>query len=95
MDEGQELESIDIPLKLSIVKPLHTEFMIEMYNEITSVDGRWVCLKGWQVAGINDEFELGLSKLPCLDPFEDIDPMLGGNTEAQTVDSCGIDEASK
>ena len=40
MDEGQELESIDIPLKLSIVKPFHAKWLIEMYNEMTSAEGR-------------------------------------------------------
>ena len=49
MDKGQELEQIEIPLKLSIVKPLHAKWLIEMYNEMTSADGKQVCLKGWQV----------------------------------------------
>lgn len=33
--------------------------------------------------------------MPCFNTFEDIDPMLGGSSELQTFDSCGISEASK
>ena len=95
MDESQELESIDLPLKLSIVNPLHAKWPFEMYNEMTSTEGRQVCLEGQQVVGINNAVEQGLSKLPCFNTFEDIDPLLGGNSELQTVDSCGISEASK
>ena len=54
MGKSQELEQIEIPLKLSIVKPLHAKWLIEMYNEMTSADGNEVYLKGWQVAGIKD-----------------------------------------
>ena len=63
-----------------------------MYKEMTSAEGRQVCLKGWQVASIKDAVGQGLSKLSCLDTFEDIDPMLRGNAEVQTADLCGISE---
>ena len=95
MDDGQEIDSIDIPLKLSIIKPLHAKWVIEMYNEMTSAGGREVCLKGWQVAGIKDAVDQGLSNLPVLDPFEDIDPMVRGSVSLQTVGSRSILEASK
>ena len=73
MEEGKELESIEIPLNLSNIKSLHATWLIEMYNERTSDEGRKVCLKGWEVSGINAAVEQGLSKLPCLDLFSDID----------------------
>jgi hypothetical protein len=95
MDAGQELDSIDIPLKLSIIKPLHGKWLIEMYNEMSSAVGREVCLKGWQVTGIKEAIDLGLSNLPVLDPFEDIDPMVEGSVELQTVGSRSILEATK
>ena len=46
LDESQELESIDLPLTLSIVNPLYAKWPIEMYNEMTSAEGRQVCLEG-------------------------------------------------
>ena len=66
---------VDISLKLSIVKPLHAKWLIEMYNHMTSSEGRDVCLKGWKVAGILDTTEKGLDKLQNLGPFHDIDPL--------------------
>ena len=43
MDKGQELEQIEIPLKLSIVKQwLIAQWLIEIYNEMTSADGKQV-----------------------------------------------------
>lgn len=52
LDEGKQLAEIEVPLKLSIVKPLHAKWIMEMYNVMTSDEGRNVCLKGWEVSGI-------------------------------------------
>ena len=95
MDKGQELETIEVALKLSIVKPLHAKWLIEIYNEMTSDDGKQVCLKGWQVAGIKDAVAKGMSGLPNLDPFNDIDPMLDKEPNVQAVNSSGLSAASK
>ena len=46
MDADQKLNSVDIKLKLSINKPLHAKWVIELYNEMTSGDDRELCLKG-------------------------------------------------
>ena len=75
LDEGKDIKDVEISLKLSIVKPLHAKWLIEMYNHMTSSGGREVCLKGWKVAGILDAAERGLDGLPNLDPFYDIDPL--------------------
>ena len=76
MDDSRELDSIDIELKLSVIKPFHAKWMMEVYNEMTSAEGKEVCLKGWEVSGIKGAVELGVTKLPNLDQFDDIDPML-------------------
>ena len=72
-DEGKGKKDVDISLKLSIVKPFHAKWLVEMYNLMTSSEGRDVCLKGWKVAGILDDTEKGLDKLQNLDPFHDVD----------------------
>ena len=95
LDEGQELGSVDVPLKLTIMKPLHAKWLMEIYNEMTSSVGREVCVKGWKVAGIKDAVSLGLTNLPAPDPFHDIDRMLDGNFALQSVDLRNISEASK
>ena len=75
LDEGKDIKDVEISLNLSIVKPLHAKWLIEMYNHVTSSEGRNDCLKGWKVAGILDAAEKGLEGLPNLDPFHDIDPL--------------------
>ena len=42
MDDGRELDSIDIELKLPIIKRLHAKWMMEIYNEMTSAEGKEV-----------------------------------------------------
>ena len=69
------MEEIDIELKLSVLKPLHASWLIELFDHMTSLAGKAVSLKGWQVAGITDAVKKGTSGLPSLDPFHDIDPL--------------------
>lgn len=64
MDAGQKRDSVDIKLKFSIIKPLHVKWVIELYKEMTSGDGREVCLKGWELYGIKQAVEMRLSNLP-------------------------------
>ena len=75
LDESKDIKDVEISLKLSIVKPLYAKWLIEMYNHMTSSEGRDVCLKGWKVAGILDAAGKGLEELPNLYPFHDIDPL--------------------
>lgn len=95
MDNGQELDTIEVELKLSIVKPLHAKWLIEMYNEMTSADGKQICLKGWKVAGITEAVKKGLSGLESLDPFDDIDPMLQEKPDVSTVNQASLLSASR
>ena len=75
LDEGKDIKDVNISLKVSIVKPLHAKWLIEMYNHMTFSEGRDVCLKRWKVAGILDATEKGLDGLQNLDPFHDIDTL--------------------
>ena len=50
---------------------------------------------GWEVSGIKAAVEQGLSKLPCLDPFSDIDPMVENDCDRQIINARVISEASK
>ena len=83
MKERKELETIEVSLKLSNIKPLHAKWLIEMYNEMTSDEGRKVHLK------------VTMSKSPCLDSFSDIDPMVENDCDIQTINARVISEASK
>ena len=37
---------------------------------------------GWKAADVSDAVKLGSSKLPPINPFHDIDPMLGDESES-------------
>ena len=76
LDEGKDLNNIEVSLKLSVVKPLHAKWIIEMYDHMTSTAGKAVCLKGWEVTGMLGAVKKGLKELaPRIDPFNDIDPL--------------------
>ena len=51
--------------------------------------------QGWDVSGIKAAVEQGLSKLPCLDLFSAIDPMVENDCLIQTKNARVISEASK
>ena len=91
MDDGLELDSIGIELKLSIIKPLHAKWMMEVSNEITSAEGKELCLKGWKISGTKGAVELGVTKLPNIGKFNDIDPMLEEDcNDISVIDSSAI-----
>ena len=75
VDAGKSMGKIDIELKLSVLKPLHASWLIELFNHMASPAGRAVSLKGWEVAGITEAVGNGISGLPSLDSFHDIDPL--------------------
>ena len=96
LDEGKQLAEIEVPFKLSNVKPLHAKWIMEIYNVMTSDEGRNVCLKGWEVSGIKKAVDQGLSKLPSLDPFAHIDAMVNAPVEVETpIEPRLIQESSK
>ena len=78
LDMGKEIDEIEVPLKLSILKPLHAKWFIEMYNHMTEENGRKVCMKGQEVAGIKEavQQDKGLAGSTNFDPFNDIDPIV-------------------
>ena len=45
LDDGKDMKDVNISLKLSIIKPLHTKWLIEMYNHMTSSEGKDVFFK--------------------------------------------------
>ena len=48
----------------SVMKPMHAQWIIELYNELTSFSGREVVVSGWKEAGIYDAIDMGSEKLP-------------------------------
>ena len=76
MENGQELDDIEIDYRLSVLKPLHAKWLISFYNYMTTTKGQEVISNGWKRSGIYDSITLGSSKLPALDPFSHICPLM-------------------
>ena len=53
---------------------------------MTSLRGKNAILKGWEKTGINDAIEMGTARLPSLDPFDEVDPMVRGRKEILDYD---------
>ena len=70
--EGRtNLEDINVDLRLSMIKPLHAQWLVNMYNFFTQPNGRKVILKGWKKAGIAGLLD-NTTLLSPEDPFETI-----------------------
>ena len=63
------------------MKPIHAGWIVEFYNPMTTSKGKEIIDSGWKAAGIADAINLGLSQLPPIDPFNDIDPILEGQSD--------------
>ena len=62
-------------------------WIVEFYNHMSTPKGNEVIDSGWwKSADVFDAFELVLSKIPSIDPFQDIDAMLSNDVE-QSDDS--------
>ena len=93
-DAGIPLEEVDVKLQLSVMKPIHAHWMLELYNHTTTGEGKKNMMSGWRAASILDAVNLGLRNLPTVDPFSDIDPMLDNpRSDSQNLDAlCDISE---
>jgi hypothetical protein len=66
---------------VSKLKPVHAGWTVEFYNHMSTSKGKGIIDSGWKSAGIFDALELGSSKMPSIDPFQDIDPMLSNDVD--------------
>ena len=91
LSEGTDLEDIDISLTISVLKPLHASWVIDMYNYLTTAKGKVVIENGWKKAAITEAIEGGSSKLQPLDSFESIDPLMSKENPSILFTDCYID----
>ena len=57
------------------MKPLHANWLIDLYNELTSPRAKDVIIGGCKKSGIWDALKLGSRGLPSIYPFKKIEPM--------------------
>ena len=69
LDEGKEIEDVAVQLKLSVLKPLHANWIIDLFNYFTSEKGREIISTGWKAAFITEAISTGSHGLESLDPF--------------------------
>ena len=81
LDDGISIDDVQVGLQLTKLKPIHARWLVEFYNHMTTSKGKEIIDNGWKAAGISDALELGSSKMPSIDPFHDIDPMLSDDIE--------------
>ena len=71
-----ELDDIEVIYRLSVLKPLHSKWFVELYNHISTDEGKEIVGNGWKKKEMFDAIKLGSSGLPSLDPFADICPLI-------------------
>ena len=66
LDGGANVYDIQVPLKLSVIKPIHARWLLGLYDHLCQD----AIIKGFEMAGI--KYALSI-ELPPEDPFEDLD----------------------
>ena len=74
LENGVELDDIEVDYRLSVLKPLHAKWLVEYV--ITCPPTRAKKLLSIVGTGIFDPIKLSSSGLPSLDPFADICPLI-------------------
>ena len=77
MDEVKSLHNIDVPSKLSLLKTIHAEWMVQLQSQITAIPDKEIIHSGWKAAGIAYALPNGIGGLESLNLFHDIKPMMG------------------
>ena len=68
LDSGRKIDEVDIDLRLTVIKPLHAQWLVDLFNFLTSTKGTEVILKGWKKAGVTGLLD-GSTIVPAVDPF--------------------------
>lgn len=71
LDAGKLLEDVEVDLRLTIIKPLHAQWLVNIYKFFSTDEGRGIVTKGWKKSGILGLFD-GSTTLLASNPFEDI-----------------------
>ena len=72
LDSGKPLAEIEVDFRLTILKPLHAQWLIALYNQFTSDKCKSVIFKGWKKSGVSGVLDES-TVLPPVDPFIEFD----------------------
>ena len=56
IDSGRNVYDVNVPLKLSIIKPIHAKWLLGLYDYLKS--SPTMIIKGFEMAGIKEAFEI-------------------------------------
>ena len=59
LENGQELDDIEIEYQLSVLKPLPAKWLTSFYNYMTTTNRQKIISNGWKKSGIYDAIILG------------------------------------
>ena len=68
---GKPIEDVEDDLKLTIIKPLHAQWLVNMYNYLSGPTGKRVILKGWKNVGVSGLLD-STTVIPVENPFQEI-----------------------
>ena len=54
LNEGVKIDEMDVKFRLTTMKPLHAQWVVDFYNEMTTCKGSKIIESGWRAAGISD-----------------------------------------
>ena len=54
LNARKQLQDIDVPLRLSLLKPCHAEWLVECYNHMTTTAAQNIIQNGWKAAGTTE-----------------------------------------
>ena len=76
LDAGKSLDEISIKFKLTTMKPLHAKWVIDVFNLLSSFEGKKVILAASKASGISNALERGLAGIcsSFVDQYYEIDP---------------------
>ena len=83
LDSGKGVDNIDIQLKMSVLKPLHANWINDLYNYFTAPKGKEIIANGWKAAYITEALKKDKQGLNPLDPFASIYPL---SDESEPID---------
>ena len=69
IESGTRLEDVEVDLRMSVLKPVHATWLVDLYNYLTSTEGRVYIHEGWEKAGIKCVVS-GEKSLPPIDPYQ-------------------------
>ena len=67
MEKGRDVYEVEVPFKLSVMKPIHARWILGLYDYMLK-SGDFI-QKGFKIAGSDDAINL---ELEPEDPFEDL-----------------------